>query len=121
MGFIEKALRRVLPHKEIGWKEIGETFTRFTLLKTPWFNLYLHRLDAPKPHELGHDHSWSFVTCILKGGYYEDSGDGWDWRGPLTVLYRPAEHCHNVYTKGICWSIVATTRKFREWSLKECE
>lgn len=45
-SWFEKTLRRFLPHKEIGWQDIGEVFYRYQLLKTKWVNVYLHQLDA---------------------------------------------------------------------------
>ena len=38
---LEPWLRRCVTHKELGWKEIGEKFTRFVLLKTRWLSVYL--------------------------------------------------------------------------------
>jgi hypothetical protein len=120
--FWERCLRRVFSHKELGWTEIGERFTRFTLLKTRWFTIYLHKLYSPNPHPDCHDHPWSFVTFILKGGYYEETKDGVYWRAPGSVLYRPAEFAHNVITKAddTCWSIVITSRKRRGWGFIHC-
>ncbi len=111
---LERILR-ILPHKDLGWKDIGEQFTRFTLLKTPWFRMYLHRLYAPKWHPLGHDHPWSFVTCILRGGYLEWTPMGKVYRPAGTVLYRDAEFAHNVITSDVCWSIIVTGPKRRDW------
>src|SRR5579872_5760324 len=123
----EWLLRKVLPHKEIGWTEIGERFTRFTLLKTRWFNVYLHKLWAPDWHPECHDHPWSFLAIILAGGYWEQTSSACVWRRPGSVLYRPAEFTHNVVTRDafgfphINWSIVITGPKRRSWSFKVCE
>lgn len=119
MGLLEKCLRKLFSHKEIGWKEIGETFTRFSILCTPWFRIYLHKLDAPNPHPQCHDHPWNFIAFILKGGYWEFTGDKWHWRGPASLLYRPAKFRHNVVTKGVSWSVIFTTRKVREWGMMD--
>ena len=119
-------LKFLLPWKEIGWKEIGETFYRFALLKTRWGNVYLHRVDAPAMHPHCHDHPWSFVAILLRGGYSEYSDmwptgqmTGWRWQRPGSVLYRPAEWRHNVVTIGPSWSIIITTAKFRDWGFTE--
>ena len=108
-------LRRLFPHKDIGWTDIGEDFTRFTLLRTRWCIIYLHRLDAPNPHPQCHDHPWSFVSVLLKGGYSEYAHGTWTWRRPGSILYRPAEWSHNVVTKGVSWSLVITGPKRRPW------
>lgn len=114
-------LKKFIPFKEIGWEEIGEEFTRFQLVKTPWFNLYLHYLDAPNPHPQCHDHPWWFYTLILKNGYWESKGGHvWERREPGMFLYRPAEFRHNVMTEGPAWSLVLTGPKVREWGLHDC-
>jgi hypothetical protein len=113
-------LRRLLPHKDIGWKEIGETFTRFTVLATRFGTLYLHRFDAPNWHPHCHDHPWDFLAVILSGGYYEATSSATAWRGPGSVLRRRAEFAHNVLTRGVCWSLVWVGPKRRAWGLVEC-
>lgn len=113
-------LRWLLPHDEIGWKDIGEEFTRFTLLKTPWLRVYLHRLKALTQHPTCHDHPWSFVTFLLNGGYWEFHDPDWTWRRPGSVLYRPAEWRHNVVTEGVSWSLVVTGSKHRRWGFLDC-
>lgn len=100
VGKLLTLLCRWLPYKELGWREIGETFYRFQLLKTPWRNIYLHFLDAPRPHPHCHDHPWHFWTLLLRGGYEETTRSGSTWRVPGTVLYRPARFRHNVRTRG---------------------
>jgi hypothetical protein len=120
---ITKLLKKLIPHKQIGWEEIGEDFIRFQLLKTPWFNLYLHRLWAPQAHPECHDHPWWFYTIVLKNGYFEyQAGDKvWYYRLPGAFLYRPANFSHNVITPwGVCWSLVLTGPKVREWGFHSC-
>lgn len=123
----ESFLRRVLPHKEIGWQDIGEVFYRYQLVKTRWFNIYLHQLDAPAWHPVGcHDHPWWFITLLLKGGYLERQslkvGSKLTRRYPGMILYRPADHAHDVVTPyGRSWSLVVTGRKSRDWGFLSCE
>ncbi len=118
-----QALRRILPFKDIGWEEIGEEFTRFQLVKTRWFNVYLHRLLALQKHPHCHDHPWTFVAVLLKGGYWEcrggPTGNVWTWQKPGSVLYRPAEFRHTVVTNGVSWSLIFTGPKRREWGFRE--
>lgn len=114
-------LRRVLPFKDIGWPEHGEEFTRFTLLKTRWGNLYLHRLKCLKMIPFCHDHPWWFLTLILRGGYWEyTTATSWVWRRPGSLLYRPATHRHGVMTPAVMWSLVLTGPKCRDWAMTSC-
>lgn len=115
-------LRRILKHKEIGWDAIKEEFTRFAILKTPYFNVYLHRLYAPIWSPDCHDHPWSFVTILLRRGYLEQIGDKKYRRRAGSILYRPATFAHNVTTPyGVSWSLIITGPKTREWKFLKCE
>ncbi len=46
--------------------------TRFFLLNTRWLGVYLHRIDRPDADRECHDHPWSFVSLVLRGGYREE-------------------------------------------------
>jgi len=122
MGWLETTLRRYIPFKEIGWTAIGEKFTRYQLVKTPWFNIYLHQLYAPTWHPECHDHPWGFVAILLRRGYLERVGTK-DYRRRVgSVLFRPAVFAHNVITPyGTSWSMILTTRKSRDWGFKPCD
>jgi hypothetical protein len=119
-------LRKLLdlfPHEDQGWKQLDETFIRYQIVKTPWFRIYVHKLIAPMAHPHCHDHPWSFVTILLKGGYFEMSPDtrgAWVWRKPGSVMYRPHNWLHNVATFGTSWSLVITGPKKYEWGFKHC-
>ena len=86
---IGEFLRRHLRHKEIGWKPIGEVFYRYQLLKTRWFNVYLHELTAPQWHEQCHDHPGWFVTLLLWPGYLEENGFRTFWDGKRWYIRLP--------------------------------
>lgn len=118
---LDRLLRAVFPHKEIGWTDIGERFTRYRLVRTRFFTVFLHQLDAPQWHPQCHDHPWWFVSLIIWGGYYEATPDGRVVRRRAgSVLYRPAEFAHNVVTRGVCWSVIVTGRRRRQWGFLEC-
>lgn len=44
---------------------------RLRIIQTPWFGVYLHKLCGPDPRDTLHNHPWTFVSFILKGGYTE--------------------------------------------------
>lgn len=114
-------LRKLFKHKELGWEEHGEIFTRFELLRTPWFKLYLHRLYAPNFLPTSHNHPWDFRTLLLWDGYWEQMECGKVfWRRVGSLLYRPAETKHNIKTNGWSWSLVFSTHKRRDWSFGHC-
>jgi len=49
----------------------GNYLTRWRILQTPWASLYLHRIDTPDSRPTLHDHPWSFIAFVLRGGYVE--------------------------------------------------
>lgn len=49
----------------------GTYLTRWRLIRTPWFGIYVHRMTGPDPRLTLHDHPWSFLSMILRGGYVE--------------------------------------------------
>ena len=92
----------------------------------------LQRFDiAVRVHEIlrsdlgrdPHDHPWSYITVILRGGYEEHryAADGsWlgaYWCGPGTVLFRPAKSLHKlvVPTGQVCTTLFVTRRYEQKW------
>lgn len=122
MTRFESWLRRKFTFKEIGWTDIGESFTRYQLWRTRWFNVYLHQLTAPAWHPECHDHPWGFVAVLLKSGYLEDFQGSKTRRRVGSVLLRRATDSHNVITPyGESWSLILTTKKSRDWGFKPCD
>jgi hypothetical protein len=131
---IVSVLCKLFPYKEIGWKDIGETFYRWTLLRTPWFKVYLHHLDCVNWHAKCHDHPWDFLAIILWGGYWEEihnlpyknigkrCGGNVFWRRVGSILYRPAFSAHSVATQvgWPNWSLVIVGNKKRDWGFFKC-
>ncbi len=90
----------------------------------PGFRLHKILISDQGP-EL-HDHPFSFITFILRGGYYEYLNNGTKiWHGPGSILIRPAETMHRIeleysHLRGYglerpAWTFVLRSRYFREW------
>jgi len=58
--------------KEIRSKKGELHFKRWRLLKTPWFEVYIHGIYKEDQDEYLHNHPWKIWTMILKGGYLEE-------------------------------------------------
>ncbi len=50
-------------------KEVSRT--RWRIIHTPWFGIYLHKWNKPDPRPTPHNHPWPFISFILKGFYDE--------------------------------------------------
>lgn len=64
----------------------GEAYLcRLRLIDTPWFGVYLHHVEGPDPQPDPHDHPWTFLSFVVRGGYLEQV---WKAVGPLkTQVY----------------------------------
>lgn len=95
-----------------------ETYlTRLRLIQTPWFGIYLHRMDGPDSRDTLHDHPWSFVSIVLRGGY-------WEMREYLShgqqisrINVKRAEDLHYIYKlfRYPTWTLMLVGRRKREW------
>jgi hypothetical protein len=108
-------------------------FRRYDLLKTRWGSVYLHQFFRGDKERCLHDHPWSFVSIVLRVGYWEEmrpgpvwacNGDDCDlaptvrhWRRPGSILRRPAETAHRIDVEPGTrpWSLVFAGQKFRPW------
>jgi hypothetical protein len=59
------------------------------------FNILIHKILKSDLGDL-HDHYWSYITIILKGGYWETNENGTFWRGPGYTGFRRAEDRHSL-------------------------
>ena len=52
--------------------------TRYRIIDTPWFGVFVHQMHRPDASPILHDHPWAFVSFVLRGGYierYKDMSD----------------------------------------------
>lgn len=119
------------PRRKTVWscqKVRGPLLTRYYLVETRLFAVYLHRLHTSDEDRALHDHPWSFITCLLSSGYYEHCiVPGYDagefrrnvevsrWRRRFSVLYRPAEWAHRLELVQPTWTLVLRWRRRRDW------
>tara|TARA_B110001452_G_scaffold168664_1_gene140974 strand:+ start:195 stop:596 length:402 start_codon:yes stop_codon:yes gene_type:complete len=59
------------------------------------FNILIHKILKSDLGDL-HDHYWSYITIILKGGYWETLQNGTFWRGPGYIGFRRASDRHSL-------------------------
>jgi hypothetical protein len=113
--------------KYIGGKE-DPLLIRWILFRIPSFGIFIHKFCRSDYDRALHDHPWTFISYILKGGYYEFTESGIEWIGPGRRLYRPAEFKHRVVLQQLSnglkkwleppdpsWSLVFVFRRRRKW------
>lgn len=91
--------------------------TRWRIIQTPWFGIYLHRMDGPDSRPTLHDHPWNFLSIVLKGGYEEK----YDYMKAIRYITRTnrkkATDVH--YIKRLLrvptWTLMFVGRRKREW------
>ena len=62
------------------------------------FNILVHKILKDDNGSL-HDHYWSYITIILKGGYWETTNKGTFWRGPGYIGFRKNTDKHSLKLK----------------------
>ena len=95
--------KRLLLDRGSSWPDYDKAepfMVRYYLLfrKRPkWFpfNIFLHKILKSDLGDL-HDHYWSYITIILKGGYWETNENGTFWRGPGYIGFRKASDRHSL-------------------------
>lgn len=98
--------------------------TRLRVVQTPWFAVYLHRMDGPDPRPTLHDHPWSFVSIILslrlrRRGYHEVTCYGCPERRVRWLNVKRAENTH--YIRRLAdlgkptYTLMLVGRRRREW------
>jgi hypothetical protein len=98
---------------------------RWRIVETPWFGVKVHHILMTDSDRAHHDHPWSFVSLILRGGYEESI------RGVAETVRRrrrpgrwhrmPAEGLHRITTLygRSCWTLVVNGPRRREWGFVE--
>ena len=101
---------------------------RWKILRTSTFGIFIHKFCRSDHERALHDHPWSFVSIILKGGYKEIFEEKLDhlygltaqyeeWRRPGSILIRPATWKHRVILEPgkTSWSLVFVSGRTRKW------
>lgn len=99
---------------------------RYVLIRIPAFGIYIHNMRRSDYDRALHDHPWPFVSVVLKGGYneYYDPMPGEergrvlkDWRGPGSILRRPAEWKHRFELDREWWTPDSKGPEIPAWTL----
>ena len=107
--------KRLLLDRGPSWPDYDKAepfMVRYYLLfrKRPkWFpfNIFLHKILKSDLGDL-HDHYWSYITLVLKGGYWETTNKGRFWRRPGYIGLRKASDTHSLsIPQGkVAWTLI---------------
>lgn len=79
------------------------------------FNLYLHKICRDDADDL-HDHPWFFLSCILKGGYKEETPDGVTIKKPGSFSFKKPTSLHKLFMlDGVCYTLLFRGPTVRKW------
>lgn len=110
LGIFRKLILRV----RISEENSPVYLIRYSLFSTPWFAVKLHKIML-SDDDCMHDHPWSFVSIILKGGYVEHTPKGKRLYGAGSILWRPVPSIHKLEIFQPATTLVITFRKVRTW------
>lgn len=108
MGFFHNLMNKLGRYRLIPDRRTGDDYMhRYYLFlkdrkKFP-FNVTLHKI-VKSDDPIFHDHPWSYLTIVLKGGYWEHTpvvnsegkifAEFSRWRGPGSIIWRRAKEFH---------------------------
>lgn len=93
-----------------------ETYlTRWRVIGTPFFGIYLHRFTGPDPRPTLHDHPWRFVSIILRGGYVEVGPTGPRTVRRFNVRGLGSVHYIESLLRNPTWTLMLVGRRQRKW------
>jgi hypothetical protein len=100
--------------------------TRWKLIETPYFGVYLHRFDAPDSRPTLHDHPWPFISLVLRGGYVERRIDQKTMEidehhvvRRLNVMPLGGSHAIMKLLRPRVWTLMLVGRRRRTWGYWE--
>jgi len=104
--------------KEIRSKQGELHFKRWQIFHIPFttIKLYLHLINKADEDLHEHDHPWSFISVILKGGYAEVSEHKITRRTVGSIAYKKASTTHKVINLfGKTYSLALVWGERRDW------
>ncbi len=107
--------KRILLDRGPSWPDFDKAepfMIRYYVLfrKRPaWFpfNILVHKILKSDLGDL-HDHYWSYITIIIKGGYWETTKKGTYWRRPGYVGFRKntSKHSLRIPDGKVAWTLM---------------
>jgi hypothetical protein len=113
-----KLIDWLLNMEEINGNDLCPTYLyRWTVLRTPWFAIYLHHFVGDDWSRDLHDHPKRFLSIGLWGRYIEDTPERSKTFTAPWIRSFPPEHIHRIrlYEGEQCWTICIVFQAVRAW------
>lgn len=111
----------MIPNYDPDYTGSDDYLVRWIIIGTPYFSIYLHKIATPDSRPVLHDHPWTFVSFILRGGYDEVRLNKHTLNQYaksvrfLNIMRRDDAHFIQRLHKGPAWTLVFTGRRRRTW------
>lgn len=93
----------------------GPLLTRYFLIRTRWFGVYLHCFHTADDQRAMHDHPWGYIVFLFHRGYHEQTPSGYFFRPRFSILVRPATSIHAVFVERPTWTFLLRGPIRRQW------
>lgn len=103
--------------REISDHRGGVYLRRWTLLETPWFAFYLHKMLGPDADRWLHDHPFRFLSVVLRGGYDEEVHAEGNEERVRWFSVKGSSTFHRIVRlhRRPTWTLVLRGRRHKEW------
>lgn len=121
-GNLESANFMLMTTRIIGEKK-DPYLTRFIIIQTPLFSIYVHKMHRSDYERALHDHPWAFLSLVLKPyaeHFYKSrkQPNYYIQHEMFDILYRPAKWKHRVVISEFIdygLTLVLTGPRVRKW------
>ncbi len=111
---IKEIIRKLFLIREIVSKKGEVHFQRYRILQTSLFSIYIHHILKSDEDKHPHNHPFSFLSIILKGGYVErlwnlkNNKYEMDYTASLagSYIYRNTKQFHHITLVDPTWTLV---------------
>jgi hypothetical protein len=95
--------------------KIPDYVTRFKIIQTPWFGVWIHKFDHGDSRATLHDHPASFVSLVLRGGYIEIRPTGPRIIRHINIMR--IKDCHYISNllRTPTWTLLLIGRQKKRW------
>lgn len=94
---------------------------RLRIISTPYFGILLHKFTGPDAEPYLHDHPWSFISIVLRGGYVEVLRNNHDRTAKTRHVrffnFKRKDDAHFIcqLDRNPTWTLILHGRRQRTW------